>query len=66
MNDTDMSNVINQINNMLKNNEIPSDLKILLITSVIIQIISLITIQAINPAIILVIAQILIEMVLLT
>lgn len=27
MNDTDMSNVINQINNMLKNNEIPSDLK---------------------------------------
>lgn len=27
MNDTDMSNVINQINNMLKNNEIPNDLK---------------------------------------
>ncbi len=27
MNDTDMSNVINQINNMLKTNEIPSDLK---------------------------------------
>ena len=27
MSDTDMSNVMNQINNMLKNNEIPDDLK---------------------------------------